>query len=428
MALLAWLERGKAPLTGSSQCFSQAEELSQLSEPSQAGAEDLDESFAQSQTQSQNPSQPPGGDGDAPASPAGGVPTRQRSEGADRSVEREAKLRRLSRGGEWTRCAAPEGRWGAVWCSLGDGRALLFGGAGEGSASLGDVSLYDLRRGEWSRPVEFETDVRAWHSGVFVPKRRLLVVVGGEAGAASEGGARETLGDVTVLDTDLFVWYPPSLSGQGPGSRSGHASAMLSESVLVHGGCRGRTWVGDAYLLNLRTWHWERLEAGGEAPRPRSYHSATAIRGGGAVVFFGGNDAKDSFADVCVLERSPGGFRWFWPIVVGDAPSARTGHAAVLLPDGCVLVIGGWDPKCAEEKDDGIGRSAFRGDAALLDTESWEWRRPRSAPELCLAGHRALLLDCAAADGATVATVAVVGGVDPEGRMLSGVRVLRIEL
>ncbi|CAN0484570.1 unnamed protein product, partial [Laminaria digitata] len=40
--------------------------------------------------------------------------------------------------------------------------------------------------------------------------------------------------------------------------------------------------------------------------------------------------------------------RWVWrcPEVVGAAPPSRTGHSAVLLPDGHTIVVhGGWDPE-----------------------------------------------------------------------------------
>jgi len=114
----------------------------------------------------------------------------------------------------------------------------------------------------------------------------------------------------------------------------------------------------------------------GDAPRPRSYHSATAV--GDCIIFIGGNNGKECFNSVHVLE-SKGGDSWAWshPKVGGKAPSPRTGHVATLLDDNkTILIYGGWDPNTEDDKGD----DTIFGDSFLLDTTTWTWQkgpRPR---------------------------------------------------
>lgn len=143
---------------------------------------------------------------------------------------------------------------------------------------------------------------------------------------------------------------------------------------------------------------WRSLTVDGKPPSARTYHSAVAM-GDGRIVVFGGNDSHKCFNSVHVLVKATGvekkkrrgtkkekagneeddhsivssgttSWSWFHPCVVGDQPSARTGHSATLVDENKLLIVGGWDPQ-----SDAGGATVIFSDAFLLDTTSWEWQR-----------------------------------------------------
>ena len=189
----------------------------------------------------------------------------------------------------------------------------------------------------------------------------------------------------------MLLWYPPVCSGPAPRPRSGHTAALVGHEIVFWGGCQGRKWSNDTYVLDVDTWRWRVALPSGARPAPRTYHTATAVSGG-RVVFFGGNDADASFNDVHVLDASaPSKWAWSAPVVVGDVPAARTGHCAVALDGSRILVHGGWDPNC-EDADVPDGETRRFADAYVLDTEAWTWTRVAEDTGVCLVGHRGAIV------------------------------------
>ena len=170
--------------------------------------------------------------------------------------------------------------------------------------------------------------------------------------------------------------YPPTVSGEIPAGRSGHTASILSDYLMVvFGGVKANKYQRVVSVLDTNRWMWTAPpKIMGDAPRPRSYHSATTIHHKDKkkdwIVIFGGNDHNTCFNSVHVLEVNRDRWSWINPIVSGDVPSPRTGHVATLMADGTTIFVhGGWDPNSEDEEE------VIFDDCFFLDTTTWVWTR-----------------------------------------------------
>ncbi len=275
----------------------------------------------------------------------------------------------------------PGARWAHTVTDIGNNKLLVYGGqtldAETGRPQiLSDIHVYDSTKKLWYKPVNCEGVARQWHTATFLPERQLLISFGGET--INEKTKRlATTDQVMVLDTEIMLWYPPTVSGIIPSGRSGHTATILPDTneLVVFGGVKGTKFQNSLAVLDISRWKWSAPKISGEPPRPRSYHSATAVQGRNGksqLVIFGGNGPNASFNSVHVLETDGKEWAWINPQVSGSIPLPRTGHCATLLADKkTIIVYGGWDPN-----DDEFGADAedkVFGDSYLLDTETWMW-------------------------------------------------------
>ena len=267
----------------------------------------------------------------------------------------------------------PSPRWGHTMTDIGSNRILVYGGQSFDKGlpkTMNDLHIFDTTKQLWYQPFNCEGMPRQWHTATYLPERQLLISFGGEA-AHPKTGKCKTTDQVMVLDTEIMLWYPPTVSGTIPSGRSGHTATLLKSTneLVVFGGVHGTKWLNTVSVLDTMRWKWTTPKnIKGSAPQPRSYHTATAV--GTDVVIFGGNDAARSFDTLHVLETAT----WTWRNIQAVAgPSPRTGHAAVLLADGVTIcVYGGWDPNA--DDDNGQDDLVF-DDTYLLDTTKWVWSK-----------------------------------------------------
>jgi N-acetylneuraminic acid mutarotase len=185
--------------------------------------------------------------------------------------------------------------------------------------------------------------------------------------------------------------------------RDAHTATLLPDGrVLVAGGLVADTGLAAAELYDPRTGSWT---ATGSMIQGRAWHTATLLQDGTVLVTGGLSTVSDTpgGADIELASAElydPRTGSWS---TAGSMTEARSGPTATRLPDGRVLVAGGWGstepfgPKLASSE--------------LFDPATRTWTASGSLPEP-FGGHTAILL----ANG----MVLIAGGDVPRGPGAAG--------
>jgi hypothetical protein len=272
---------------------------------------------------------------------------------------------------------------------LSDGRVLVVGGY-DGNFDVAAAEVWDPKTGQFAAAGEL-AEPRHGHAAALLPDGRVLVV----GGCCQEGDRHEAMGPVEIWDPAASTFNPAAPLSE---DRSGHSMTVLSDGrMLVVGGDKygneldsaeiwepatglfgpaglladrrtghtatlltdGRVLITDGYISDGRRWAeiWDSATASfGPAPRlrpARDGHTITLLPDGRVLVAGGccGNRLGTRYASGAVT----------WDLATGRSRTAgalhkgRYQHTATALPDGRVLVVGGWG----------------RGDRRLASAEVW---------------------------------------------------------
>jgi hypothetical protein len=230
--------------------------------------------------------------------------------------------------GTWSRTGSPISPVGAATL-LQNGKVLVEGGYYSNNAR-DTAQLYDPAAGTWSITGDLNT-ARLFHTATLLPNGKVLVAAG------SGGGAFPNSAE--LYDPATGTW---SITGSLNAARSFHTATLLPNGeVLVAGGIGGvndDSSLKSAELYDPATGKWRST---GNLNTARCFHTATLLPSGKVLVAAGSTSSSsdpDPTIDAEMYDPTTG--TWSY---TGTLNTARILHTMTLLPNGKVLVAGGWD-------------------------------------------------------------------------------------
>ena len=207
---------------------------------------------------------------------------------------------------------------------LQDSRVLIVGGDHLISQAITNVDLYDPAVG-WA-PAQFLNNARFRHTATLLSDGTVLVTGGSVAGKA--------INTVEVFSNGRWA-FTNGLSTP----RAGHSATLLPDGrVLVASGSTTNGQVASSEVFDPMSGSWT---PAGNLHDAREDHTALLLTNGitlviGGDYYVGGGPVMLPWAEVW----EPTGGRWRQ---ISQLNTPRIWHTATLLPDGTVLVLGGYN-------------------------------------------------------------------------------------
>ena len=209
---------------------------------------------------------------------------------------------------------------------LANGKLMVAGGSGYFGAT-NTTELVENANLSWTAAGAL-ANARGSHTATLLPNGKVLAV----GGHVTSTGAVANPGSVEIYNPGGNFWMADAAMTT---PRGGHTATLLTNGkLLIAGGVSGSTYplATERYDTSLGTW-----SAGAPMTTGRAYHTATLLNGGDVVVAGGSTGASPTASTelYSALNNS-------W-VSAGSLTTARTDHTATLLTSGKILVTGGRD-------------------------------------------------------------------------------------
>jgi Kelch motif/Galactose oxidase, central domain len=232
--------------------------------------------------------------------------------------------------GEWTRIAPMNtARSAPAAVRLEDGRVMVIGGADENFNFLASAEIYDPRTNTWSLTASMNGPRFEDFTAVLLPGRKVLV-------AGGFGPGFVALNTAEIYDQKTNTWTP---TGSMNVARGEFATVVLNGGrVLAVGGVAAAGPIASAEIYDPRTGIWTST---GSMSTGRNDPAVVVLRDGRVLAAGGGMGAETLPRHASAEIFDPHTGKWT-PTGPMTAPRSEVEYASVLLPDGRVLVPGGY--------------------------------------------------------------------------------------
>ena len=196
---------------------------------------------------------------------------------------------------------------------------------------------------------------RYGHSSVVLPDGSIVIT----------GGSGYT--NDTWRSTDSGATWTEVNASSGWSGRVGHSSVVLPDGSIVLMGGYGGGFKNDVWRSTDKGATWTEVNA--SAGWSARYGHSSVVMPDGSIILIGGGDSNSHFWNDIWRSTDKGAT---WTRITASAGwSARQSQSSVVLPDGSIVLIGGWSHGSGYTKD--VWRSTDKGATWTQQTSGEEW-------------------------------------------------------
>lgn len=231
--------------------------------------------------------------------------------------------------------AMASARSGASIALTNSGKVVVAGGTGGGSQVLQSSEIYDPQSGAWTAGARLQRSV-AYASALAMQDGAQIVIPGGRDNQGNVSSLAQVATDPAVKWTNL------RLSANGVRAQYGSFIVSPTEALIFGGINGGFASLGSIDRYDATTSTWSAFP--GQLVVPRSAPLVAPLDGNG-ILIAGGLQGAASGVGTAVAETLNLAAPMGVPANLATASMnfVRIGGGISALPDGSVLVVGGWD-------------------------------------------------------------------------------------